>query len=117
MKKTWFLSLVIVILSAPWLFAQEEGFVYKSNEKRDPFWPLVTPNGTITSYEKDLSVYDMDLEGIIVGDDGNNLAIINGIIVQTKDKIGNYVIFEIGQRSVILLKGQEKIELNLKKED
>ena len=95
----------------------EEGFFYDDHDKRDPFWPLVTPSGTITSYETDILVSDLVLEGIISGSGGNNMAIINGLIVKPNDQIGNYTVSAISERIVVLFKGQERFELKLKKEE
>ncbi|MFA5088992.1 MAG: hypothetical protein WC552_08185 [Candidatus Omnitrophota bacterium] len=113
--------LVIILLLGPTLVAAEEGpgaFVYAEHNKRDPFWPLVTPSGAIATYEDDLAASDMILEGIIAGNErGDNLAIINGTIIKPGDKFGAYKISEITQNSVILIKGTERSVLQLKKED
>jgi hypothetical protein len=97
--------------------AEEKPFVYDDQGKRDPFLRLVTPGGAIVNYDKDVTVTDMVLEGIIAGEDHKNIAIINGIILQTGDKIGLYEIKDINVSSVIIQKGEERYSLKLKKEE
>ena len=96
--------------------AQEE-FVYNDHGVRDPFWPLVSNGGAILTYDKDLLISELTLEGIMVGADGKNLAIINGRILQKNDEVGEFIISEIQSDGVILMKNQEKFELRLKKEE
>lgn len=97
---------------------KEEGiFIYNDHERRDPFWPLVSSEGGIVSYETDLQITDLNLEGIITGAGGKNLAVINGRIVKRNDSIGKFTVTEIKSAAVVLLKGQERYELKLKKED
>ena len=97
--------------------AEEQNFVYDDHGNRDPFWPLVTSNGLIASYETNLLVSELILEGIIVGKDGQNFAVINGAIVKSKDRLGEYIIQEISSTKVVLIKGEERFELKLKKEE
>ena len=96
---------------------EEKPFVYDDQGRRDPFLRLVTSGGAIVNYDRDVTVTDMVLEGIIAGDDNKNIAIINGIILQTGDKIGLYVIKDIKATSVIIQKGEERYSLKLKKEE
>ena len=94
--------------------AAEEIFVYDDHGHRDPFAPLVTSYGTMVNYETDYLITDLNLEGIMQGADGRNLAIINGHVVKFRDKIGQFSILEIGTESVILEKDQQTFELRLK---
>jgi len=97
--------------------AQPESFVYDDKGRRDPLMKLVTAEGTIVSYDMDLLIADLTLEGIIFDPHGNSLAIINGKIVKVDDKIGLFVVLAIEQSRIILSKGQEKFVLELKKEE
>jgi len=97
--------------------AQPESFVYDDKGRRDPLMKLVTAEGTIVSYDMDLLVADLTLEGIIFDPHGNSLAIINGKIVKADDKIGLFVVLKIEQSRIIVSKGQEKFVLELKKEE
>ncbi|HSA30431.1 MAG TPA: hypothetical protein P5160_01390 [Candidatus Omnitrophota bacterium] len=96
---------------------QDEDFVYESGGKRDPFWPLVNKGGGVISYDKDLLSSEMSLQGIMVGNDGKNAAIINGIIVKEGDTIGLYVVEQVSTGSVTLRREQEVVTLTLNKEE
>ncbi len=95
---------------------ENEGFTYNDNGKRDPFWELVGPEGSINNYENDLLLTDLSLQGIMSGSAGN-IAMINGKIVRASDKIGQYLVKEITDDWVVLEKGQQVFKLKLKKEE
>ena len=95
----------------------EQSFVYDDHGKRDPFLRLIDQNGVMINPEKELLTSDMKLEGIITDKTGNNVAIINGNVVKVNDKIGSFVITSIQPDAVILIKGEERVVLKLKKED
>ena len=97
--------------------AQEASFVYDDHGKRDPFWKLVSPSGAILSYETDLLLSDMTLEGIIFDPGGNSFAIINGVVVERNGQFGLYKIEKIEADKVFLKKGLESFILELKKEE
>jgi len=97
--------------------AEEEGFRYDDHGRRDPFWRLVTGTGAIVSYEQDIISSDLVLEGIMTGEGGKNIAIINGRIVESLDRIGMFVVQDIQPDAVILRKGLENVTLKIKKEE
>ena len=111
------LSIILVLMLAGLAGAQEDPFVYNDHGRRDPFWRLVSPSGSIISYEKDLLLSDMVLEGIMTDAGGGNIAIINGTVVKAGDKLGLFVVQKIDPLSIILQKGNATFTLNLKKED
>ena len=115
---TSFILILLFLLTTP-VYAQKEEtqFVYDDHGKRDPFWRLVSPSGAILNYDSDLLLSDMALDGIISDPDGQNLAIINSVIVKTNDKIGLYVVSQVDKDKVILNKGAEIYVLKLKKEE
>ena len=115
MRIVFCLFLFIAIVSP--LQAEESLFFSDDQGKRDPFWRLVTPSGVIINYDKDILASDMVLEGILVGENGNNVAIIDGKIIKEKDTLGVFIVEEIGPDSVVLRKGQENFTLTLKKEE
>ncbi len=90
-------------------------YAYDDHGARDPFWPLISASGTIVSYGQDLSVSDMVLEGIVFDANGHYTAIINGTIVQSGDMVGLFKIEKIEPKKILLSKGNEIFELNLKK--
>ncbi len=108
---------IFILLMISLARAQEAKFFYDDKGRRDPFWPLVTVGGAIMSYETEVFISDMVLEGIIVEGPKNSLAIINGIIVKPNDTIGQYKVKEVRRDAVILMKGSEIFTLKLKKEE
>ena len=94
-----------------------EIFVYDSHDKRDPMWPLVSTEGVIINYDNNLLISDLSLEGIMLGEGNDGLAIINGRVVKINDDIGDFIIVGIELDKVFLLRGQKKFELKLKKEE
>ena len=98
------------------VWAEEGPFVYNDHGKRDPFWNLVTPSGNFVNYDTDLLITDLMLEGVVVSYKGN-VAIINGRMVKTNDKVGQYSVSTITKDSVTLIKDQERFDLRLKKRE
>lgn len=92
-----------------------EAYAYDDHGSRDPFWPLVSPSGTIINYGQDVSVSDMILEGIVANAQGIYTAIINGTVVEVGDLVGQYAVVGIEEKKVILSKDTEIFDLNLKK--
>ena len=105
---------LLIFLFTNSVYAQEN-FVYNDHGKRDPFVPLVSSAGMVVTYDEDLSVNDLSLEGIVADPSGNNIAIVNGKVVKANDRIGPYVVSMIVQDHVEFLKGSEKFVLRLKK--
>ena len=85
------LIFVLILFFANSVYAQE-AFVYDDHGKRDPFVPLVSSAGMVVTYDEDLSVNDLVLEGIVADASGNNAAIVNGKVVKVHDQIGPYVV-------------------------
>ena len=109
--------IVVEIFFSVFAYAETASFLYNDHGKRDPLWPLVTVSGAIMNYETEVFVSDLVLEGIIIGEGGNNLAIVNGVVVKRNDRVGQYTVSEINSSAVVLMKGQEKFTLRLKKEE
>lgn len=93
-------------------------FVYDPHNKRDPFLPLVSSEGVVLEphVTKDREGKPQ-LEGIIYEAGGSSYAVVNGEVVKTGDTYGSYQVLEIRQEKVIFIKGSEKLEVELKKED
>lgn len=118
MKRIVPILMVCFLLTASGAFAEGTAtFLYDDHGRRDPLWPLVTSSGAVMNYETEVFVSDLVLEGIIVEADGNNLAIVNGTVVKRNDAVGQYTVSEISANAVVLMKGQEKFTLRLKKEE
>ncbi len=107
---------VLLLFCSNSVYAQE-AFVYNDHGKRDPFVPLVSSTGMVVTYDEDLSVNDLVLEGIVADTSGNNAAIVNGKVVKAHDQIGPYVVDVIAMDHVEFLKGTQRFILRLKKGD
>ncbi|MDE2027118.1 MAG: hypothetical protein KGK03_00785 [Candidatus Omnitrophica bacterium] len=107
------LILGLILLSVNSVYAYAD-FVYDDHGKRDPFVPLVSSAGMIVTYDEDLAVNDLVLEGIVTDPSGDNMAIVNGKIVKANDTIGPYHVEKIAFDHVEFLKGTEKFILKIK---
>ena len=120
MKSVWHITIIsaAAMLSCPFMVeAQQETFTYNDKGKQDPFLRLVSSTGAIINFGGELLISDMALEGIIAGENGDSVAIINGIIVKTDDQLGTYRVRKVGADSVILEKDQERFVLKLRREE
>ena len=114
------LTFVAVFLSLSWALTVQgdsEVFVYNDKGKQDPFLRLVSSTGAIINFEGELLISDMVLEGVIAGQDGGNVAVINGIIVKPNDQLGPYVVKKVQADAVVLEKDQERFVLKLRREE
>lgn len=116
MKRAFLISIFLVVVT-PVINAESKPFVYNDHGRRDPFWPIVSSSGAINNYETDFMITDLVLEGIMSGPDGRNFAMINGRVVSLNDSIGQFMVTEIGENSVVLKKGEQKFRMKLKKEE
>jgi hypothetical protein len=105
---------VLLLFFSNSVYAQE-AFVYDDHGKRDPFVPLVSSTGMVVTYDEDLAVNDLVLEGIVADATGNNAAIVNGKVVKVHDQIGPYTVDVIAADHVEFLKGTQRFILKLKK--
>lgn len=113
----WVLCLLVLGTALLCAWAGQDAFVYDDHGKRDPLWPLVSSTGNIVNYDKEFQASDLKIEGIILGVNGQNLAIINGQVVKKGDQLGSLAVEEIGKNMVILKQGEQKFELKLNKEE
>jgi len=70
----------------------------------------------IMNYDKNLSFADLTIEGIMMGQTGENLAVINGNVVKKNTSLGQFIVARITADKVVLKDGQQQFELKLKKE-
>lgn len=110
-----FAHLLFFLCLSSALFAQEE-FKYDAKGKRNPFIPLVTPDGRFLKLEQEEGAETLLLEGIIYDKQGLSYAVINGEVVRIGDKVGDYQVLKIEERKVILIKEGEILERELKEE-
>jgi hypothetical protein len=99
------------------VFAQGE-FVYDSKGKRNPFIPLVTPEGRLLKLDKqELSPGALTIEGIIYDKSGRSFAIVNTAVVGIGDFAEDYQVLKIFENKVIFIKDGVPLEVELTKED
>jgi hypothetical protein len=109
--------LLLCFLSLFSISLAQEQFVYDAKGKRNPFIPLVTPDGRLLKLEQEEGTAGLALEGIVYDKNGVSYAIINGEVVRIGDKVGDYQVLKIEEKKVIFIKDGEPTEVDLKKED
>ena len=108
---------VLGVLLAAGMARADAKFVYDEHGKKDPFTVLVSATGEVITEDADMTVTDMNLEGIMVDAKGNNLAIINGKVVKALDVVGGFRVEAINADAVELAKNKEHFTVKLKKGD
>jgi len=116
LSKKYLIFLFFLFLIVPSVFSQEE-FVYDAKGKRNPFIPLVTPEGRLLKLDKiDASVSGgLVIDGIIYDKVGRSFAIVNSIVVGIGDGVGDYKVLRILEDKVIFIKEGELLEVELTK--
>ncbi|MGA2775870.1 MAG: hypothetical protein ABSE81_07440 [Candidatus Omnitrophota bacterium] len=94
------------------LYAQGE-FVYDAKGKRNPFIPLVTPDGRLLKLQQEEQGRGLTLSGIIYDKQGVSYAIVNGIVVGVGDRIGDYRVLKILENKIILMEDSQIVEFEL----
>lgn len=97
-------------------FAQEQKYSYKFQGKRDPFVPLISPAGYLLNLEPEDN-NALNLEGIMYDPKGDSIAIINGELVRAGETIGDAVLTSIEPNKVTIIKDNEKVEIDLRREE
>lgn len=110
------LTLSILVILSSFIYSAEQ-FIYDNKDTRDPFVPLVTQQGKITTGLQSIgSVKDIVLEGIVWDPKGGSIVIINQNILKENDYIGDYQITKIQPNRVVLKKGDKEYVVILTKE-
>lgn len=119
MVKNFNFALIILLFCSVVAFAQIEkgGFVYDSKGNRDPLMPLVDAQGYVVSFASTEGASDLNLEGIVKGQDEGHFAIINSSVFKVGDMIGGYELITIEDTRVILSNNGEELVLELEKEE
>ncbi len=118
LNKRFFLFLFLIFVFGKVAFGEGE-FSYDAKGKRNPFIPLVTPQGRLLKLDKleATSVGGLALEGIIYDKFGRCFAIVNTNVVGIGDVVGDYQVLKIYENKVIFIKDGEPLEVELTKED
>ncbi|MDD4938584.1 MAG: hypothetical protein PHE18_02050 [Candidatus Omnitrophica bacterium] len=107
---------MFAVLASPVVLRAQERPVYDSKGKRDPFIPLVTPDGRLLRLP-DEGQSGLALEGIIYDGQGTSYAIVNGEVVKVNDMISGYQVLGIRQNKVTFMKEGQKTEIELKEDE
>ncbi|MFA5430335.1 MAG: hypothetical protein WC329_04180 [Candidatus Omnitrophota bacterium] len=83
--------------------------------KRDPFIPLVTPEGRLIQSAAAPGEGEVRLEGLIYDENGPSLAVLNGAVAGVGDSVRGYRVIKITEDKVTLMKDGELKELALQK--
>lgn len=110
--------ILFMFILVPNLLCEEQRVFYNSQNRRDPFLPLVSTSGYVLDLGVDLEVSDLKVEGIMHEETKESLAIVNGKVVKKGDRIGDFTVEEISKDRVVFLGSDGKtIEVVLKKEE
>jgi len=96
----------------------EEGkdtFLYEAQGRRDPFLPLITPSGYLVNLDPETDE-TLRLEGIMFDPSGDSIAIINGELLRVGESLGDAVIIDIKAQKVTVMRNNETLELELRRE-
>ncbi|HQP91786.1 MAG TPA: hypothetical protein PLU24_03845 [Candidatus Omnitrophota bacterium] len=113
-KKHIVLTILIVISFSAAVCAEE--YVYKYQGKRDPFMALITPAGYLLNLEP-TDEKKLNLEGIMYDPKGDSMAIVNGELIRVGDNVGTAIVTDIKPNKLIVLQDNEKIEVELRREE
>ncbi len=110
------LACSVWLVACSLIFAQDE-FKYDAKGKRNPFIPLVTPDGRLLRLEKEKTASGLLLEGIIYDEHGLSYCLVNGEVVKVSDKVGDYQVLKIEKNKIVFIKGGQYLEVELKEEE
>jgi hypothetical protein len=115
-KKILILLLFLGLTSLE-VFGQDD-FTYNTQGKRNPFIPLVTPEGRLLKLDKQQESGQQGglvIEGIIYDQLGRSFAIVNANVVGIGDMVGDYQVLKILKNKVIFIRNGEPLEIELNK--
>ena len=118
LNKRFFLFLFLFFVFRGVAFTQGE-FVYDAKGKRNPFIPLVTPEGRLLKLDKqqDTTQQGLAIEGIIYDKFGRSFAIVNTQVVGIGDMVGDFQVLKILDKKVIFIRNGEPLEVELIKKE
>ena len=130
MRRKIVYNIIVVVAVVALYLVSGPSFGYEARGKRDPFVPLIglaKEKSKEKSKEKGKdvgpvrlaevgSVNDILLEGVAIGAQGKNVAILNGQMVKENDEIGVLRIIKISRNAVELSIDGKVYTLSLRKE-
>lgn len=87
---------------------------YDRGERRDPFLPLVGPEGIVNTKKFDPT--DINIEGIIYDPRGESMVLINGEFYKQGDNVKNANIISIFEDRIILGQSDEQKTIWIREE-
>lgn len=98
--------------------AASEVFLYDSKNRRDPFLPLVSPDGRILVRESEgaKTINDVSLQGILWDPQGISYAILNGNPVKEGEEFEGLEVIKISKEWVAVRFGGEEYTLKITEE-
>jgi hypothetical protein len=109
------LIFIVLFLGVLSLGICQNEFVYDAKGKRNPFIPLVTPEGRLIKLDKQetASTGGLVVEGIIYDKHGRSFAIVNAEVLGVGDMVGEYQVLKIYENKVVFIKDGEPFEVEL----
>ena len=108
----FFIGLLSLMFIYPFCFGEDK-YTSKLTD-RDPFSPLVSKSGVLL-IPREMDLGGLTLKGILYSK-GSPVAIINDEVVERGENIGDYLVFEIEEKRVILKKDDQEFILKLEEE-
>ena len=108
----WGLVLLFFALKITSVFGEE--IRYDSQGRRDPFIPLVGPDGRVVRNTLDIS--DFKIEGVIFDPNGGSVVLIDGQFYKEGDNINGLNIISIMKDRVILAQSKQEKTIWLRDE-
>ncbi|MDD2866631.1 MAG: general secretion pathway protein GspB [Candidatus Omnitrophota bacterium] len=110
------LVVVVLAVSGHRVTAQDQKYAYTPQGRRDPFVPLVSPAGYLINLEEEEDAV-IRLEGIMYDPKGDSMAIINGELLKVGEGINGVVVSKIEPNKIVVVKDNQKIEIELRREE
>lgn len=117
--KIYFVVLAGIVLFAAARASSDEQFAYDDKGRRNPFIPLVTPDGRLLKLDTEVreGIKGLVLEGIIYDKAGLSYAMVNGSVIKIGDTVSDYQVLKIEKDKVVFIKQGEMFAIELKKEE
>ena len=95
---------------------EAESSFYRSNGKRDPFVPLITPEGQriYPPGTDEGGVANLMLQGIVFEPQGESYAVINGRIVREGEEVDGVKVLKIAPSAVVIQSEGQQHQLSVR---
>ncbi len=111
------ISCLVVLLFFGLKYAcTQEQYKYEASGQRNPFVPVISPDGRIIQLESEGKKDDVSLEGIIYDNKGLSYAIVNGQVIKVGDALGESRVLKIEKNKVVFIKDGQITEVVLKED-